>query len=159
MIARMTCLAAALLAAPLGLPAMAAQTQPSISRQIFVDADLNRDGFVDLDEFHKDIVNGFHALDHNRDGAITVEEIRAIPDKGRVEALLVLLKRADTNGDGRLSFKEVVEVRMDNFAWADANRDDRLSLEEVVAFDAKGAQQFNAQASAKAKQGTPGKPR
>jgi hypothetical protein len=159
MIARLTCLALALLAVQLGLPAMAAQTQPSISRQIFVDADLNRDGFVDLDEFHKDIVKSFHALDHNRDGNITVEEIRAIPDKGRAEALLMLLKRADTNGDGKLSFKEVVEVRMDNFARADTNRDDRLSLEEVVAFDAKGAQQFNAPASAKVKQGTPGKPR
>jgi Ca2+-binding EF-hand superfamily protein len=159
MIARMTCFAAALLAAQLGLPAMAAQTQPSISRQIFFDADLNRDGFVDLDEFHKDIVNSFHALDHNRDGTITVEEMRAIPDKGRVEALLMLLKRADTNGDGKLSFKEVVEVRMDNFARADTNRDDKLSLEEVVAFDAKGTQQFSTPASAKAKQGSASRPR
>jgi hypothetical protein len=152
-------LAVTLLCAQFGLSADAAQTQPSVSRQIFVDADLNRDGYVDLDEFHKDIVNGFHALDHNRDGYIAVAEMRAVPDSGRVEALIVLLKRADSNGDGKLSFKEVVEVRMDYFARADTNRNDKLSLDEVVAFDAKGAQQFATSTNAKPKPGSAAKPR
>jgi Ca2+-binding EF-hand superfamily protein len=121
------------------LPTADAQTQPSVSRQIFLDADLNKDGYVDLDEFHKDIVNSFHALDHNRDGYITVEEIRAIPDKGRVDLLLVLLKSADTDRDSRLSFKEVVVMRMAYFDRADTDKDERMSLAEVVAFDAVGA--------------------
>lgn len=129
--------------------AAAAPAQPSVSRQIFLDADLNQDGSVDLDEFHKDVVNGFHALDHNRDGYITVEEKRAIPDKGRVDLMLVMLKAADKNGDGRLSFIEVVEVRMAYFDQADANKDGRLSLGEVVAFDAAGAQRIPAAAPAK----------
>jgi Ca2+-binding EF-hand superfamily protein len=121
-----------------------AQTQPSVSRQIFLGTDLNRDGYVDLDEFHKDVVNSFHALDHNRDGFISVDEMRSIPDKARVELLLQTLKMADQDRDGRLSFKEAVERRMANFDVADADKDGRLSLAEVVAFDAAAAQRFAA---------------
>jgi hypothetical protein len=131
--------------------ASAAQTQPAVSRQIFLDADLNKDGFVDLEEFHKDVVNGFHTLDHNRDGYITLEEIRAIPDKGRVDLLLAMLKTADKNSDGRLSFLEVIEVRMAYFDQADTNKDERLSLGEVISFDAASAQRIPAAAPAKKK--------
>ena len=137
---------AAVAAVPL---AAMAQAQPTVSRRVFLDADLNKDGFVDLDEFHKDVVNGFHALDHNRDGYITVEEIRAIPDKTRVELVLKMLKAADKDGDGRLSFREVVEARMDFFDRADSNRDERLSLDEVLVFDAGGAQRAAAAAQKK----------
>lgn len=139
----LTALAFALVGACTALSAHA-QSQPSVSRQIFVGTDLNRDGYVDLDEFHKDVVNSFHALDHNRDGFITVDEIRSIPDKARVDLLLQTLKLADQDRDGRLSFKEAVERRMANFDAADSNKDDRLSLAEVVAFDAAAAQRFAA---------------
>lgn len=71
----------------------------------------------------------------------------------------MLLKRADSNDDDKLSFKEVVEVRMDYLARADINRDDRLSLDEVVAVDAKGTQQFATSTNAKPKPGSAIKPR
>lgn len=118
-------------------PVAIAQKQPDISKQIFTRADLNRDGEVDLAEFHKDIVNAFHALDLNRDGYITINEIRSIPDRRRVELLLVVLRKRDTNRDSRLSFKEVVAARMAFFESADRNNDDRLSLAEVTEYDAK----------------------
>lgn len=148
----LACLCA--LMVPLGA---AAQAQPSVSRQIFSEVDLNRDGYVDLDEFHKDIVASFHVLDNNRDGYISIEEIRAIPDKGRVEALLKFMGLSDANKDKKLSFKEVVEARMAIFDQADSNKDGRLSLEEVVAYNAKGAQRFAAASTspAKASSGAP----
>lgn len=117
-------------------PVAIAQKQPDVSKQIFARADLNRDGEIDLTEFHKDIVNAFHALDLNRDGYITISEIRSIPDRARVELLLVVLRKRDTNRDSRLSFKEVVTARMAFFEAADRNNDDRLSLAEVTAYDA-----------------------
>lgn len=126
------------------VPGAQAVTQPSVSRQLFLGADVNKDGFVDLGEFHKDIVRGFHALDHSRDGYISADEIRAVPDKARVELLLKALKLSDKDGDGRLSFKEVVERRMAYFDAADADKDGRLSMAEVVAYDAAAIQRFAA---------------
>jgi Ca2+-binding EF-hand superfamily protein len=116
--------------------AAAQSAQPTVSKQIFSDADANRDGYVDLNEFHRDIAASFTLLDHDRDGYITREEIGSIPDKSRVKLLLRALKAADRDGDGRLSFKEVVEARMSYFDQADANRDDRISLDEALAYDA-----------------------
>ena len=53
-----------------------------------------------------------------------------------MKLLLRALKAADRDGDGRLSFKEVVEARMSYFDQADTNRDDRISLDEALAYDA-----------------------
>ncbi len=116
--------------------AAAQSAQPTVSRQIFSDADANRDGYVDLNEFHRDISASFVLLDHDRDGYITREEIESIPEKSRVKLLLRALKAADRDGDGRLSFKEVIEARMAYFDQADTNRDDRISLDEALAYDA-----------------------
>lgn len=117
--------------------AASAQTaQPTVSKQIFSDADADRDGYVDLNEFHRDIAASFVLLDHDRDGYITREEISSIPDKARVKLLLRALNAADRDGDGRLSFKEVVTARMAYFDQADTNHDDRISLDEALAYDA-----------------------
>jgi len=134
-------------------PTVHAQTQPSVSRQIFLGADLNKDGYVDLDEYHKDVVRAFHALDHNRDGYISVDEIQSIPDKTRVELLLKAMKLSDKDRDGRLSFKEVVERRMGYFDAADTDKDERLSMAEVVAYDAAAVQRFAATWQAAPKRG------
>jgi len=141
------------LAGASAVPAIHAVTQPSVSRQIFLAADLNKDGYVDLDEFHKDVVRSFHALDHSRDGYISVDEIRAIPDKARVELLLKAMKLSDKDRDGRLSFKEVVERRMGYFDAADTDKDERLSMAEVVAYDAAAVKRFAATWQAAPKRG------
>ena len=118
------------------MSAVAQSAQPTVSKQIFSDADSNRDGYVDLNEFHRDITASFVLLDHDRDGYITREEIDSIPEKSRIKLLLRALKAADRDGDGRLSFKEVIEARMAYFDQADSNRDDRISLDEALAYDA-----------------------
>jgi hypothetical protein len=46
-----------------------------------------------------------------------------------------MIRRADQDGDGRLSFREVVEARMRSFDEADTDRNDRISLDEALAFD------------------------
>lgn len=119
----------------LGCGLVAAQGMPSLSREVFSDADLNRDGSVSLDEFHKDIVRSFHALDFDRDGYITAGELKSLPDQQAVRQMQRMIRRADQDGDGRLSFREVVEARMRSFDEADTDRNDRISLDEALAFD------------------------
>ncbi|MEI6548320.1 MAG: EF-hand domain-containing protein [Burkholderiales bacterium] len=116
--------------------AMAQTAQPTVSKQIFSDADADRDGYVDLNEFHRDISASFVLLDHDHDGYITREEIGSIPDKARVKLLLRALNATDRDGDGRLSFKEVITARMAYFDQADTNHDDRISLDEALSYDA-----------------------
>lgn len=128
------------------LPCLAAPSvpaQPGVMKQIFVDADLNHDGLIDLDEFHKDIVRSFAALDHNRDGYITEDEVTALPDGRRAKFIFKeMLANADRDQDRRLSFKEVVEARMAYFDAADGDADQRLSLREVLDHHAAQAERL-----------------
>lgn len=109
---------------------------PSATRAAFDAADLDHDGFISLDEFHKNALQAWRALDRDGDGYITREELAPLPRTLRL-SLLGSLRRADTDGDLRLSFKEVMAARMADFDAADANHDDRLSLAEVLAFEAR----------------------
>ncbi|MFN5511692.1 MAG: EF-hand domain-containing protein [Burkholderiales bacterium] len=140
---QLACVAATLVLLSLGGPALA-QGSPSASRSSFTQADLNNDGKIGLDEFHKDIVRGFHALDFDRDGSITDADIRSLPDRAHVRALERMLRRADADKDGKLSFSEVVKVRMSDFDAADTDNDSMISLAEALAFDAKRREQLQA---------------
>ena len=122
-----------------------AQGSPSASRNSFSQADLNNDGKISLDEFHKDIVRGFHALDFDRDGYISSADLRSLPDRAHVRALERMLRRADADKDGKLSFAEVVKVRMSDFDEADTDNDATISLAEALAFDAKRREQMSAE--------------
>ncbi|MCV2349188.1 EF-hand domain-containing protein [Paucibacter sp. Y2R2-4] len=130
-------------------------SSPSAAKQAFAAADLDNDGVVSLDEFHKDIVKSWHALDLDHNGEITRSELESIPDRGAVRAMLRMLQRSDSNGDMKLSFKELVEARMAFFDEADADHDDRLTLSEALAFEAKHHPKASAAASAKASKAEP----
>jgi len=96
-------------------------------------ADLNHDGSVSLDEFHQDIVQSWHSLSPDATGHVQLADLAQVPrmGKGRLKRLSAI----DKDGDGKLSFKEVVESRMAYFDAADANSDDQLSIQECVAFE------------------------
>jgi len=148
---RASILAGALLALALGLPAVAG-AQPTLSRLSFQQADLDGDGFVDLAEFQKDVVRGFHALDADRDGTVSAEEIAAARPQtaGLRRAVLLILRAHDADGDGQLSFREIVGARVAYFEEADTDRDDRLSLSEVMAYDARMRERAQAARAARA---------
>lgn len=109
---------------------------PSEIQKSFDAADLDHDGFISLEEFHKNALQAFNALDTNHDGYITREELAPLPRALR-RSLLGSLRHADTDGDLRLSFKEVMEARMADFAAADTDGDGRLSLREVLDFHSR----------------------
>lgn len=134
--------ALAALAAAAGLallPAGGAHAQPSVSNRAFQEADLDRDGYVDLGEFQKDVVRGFHAIDRDRDGHLGLDELRAtrLNTRSGDRVAQAMLRAHDSDGDGRLSFREVVVGRMAYFEEADTDRDDRLSASEAQAYDAR----------------------
>ncbi|MFY7865731.1 hypothetical protein [Roseateles sp.] len=134
---------------------MLGASSPSAARQSFGVADRNNDGVVSLDEFHKDIVKSWRALDLDGDGEITRAELESIPDRGALRAMLRLLQRSDLNNDMKLSFKELVEARMAFFDEADVDRDDRLTLAESLEFEAKQRPKAAAIAAAKAAKAEP----
>lgn len=92
------------------------------------------DGYISLDEFHKDVTRSWHALDLDGDGYVTEAELKSMPRGAR--GMLGSLRRADADKDKRLSFKEVVAVRMAAFDAADTDKDDRLSKDEIEAYQA-----------------------
>lgn len=98
-------------------------------------ADMDHDGNVSLDEFHQDIVQSWHSLGPDASGHVVLAELAQVPGmgKGRTRRLAA----ADKDGDGKLSFKEVVEARMAYFDAADADNNDLLSVPECVAFEKK----------------------
>lgn len=87
--------------------------------------DANGDGCVDIDEFgdlyqsimdekdeEEDIREAFNVFDQNRDGFITVEELRSVLGslglkQGRtIEDCKRMIKKVDADGDGMVDFKE-----------------------------------------------------
>ena len=96
-------------------------------------ADLNHDGNVSLDEFHQDIVQSWHSLSPDATGYVQLADLAQVPrmGKGRMKRLAAI----DKDGDGKLSFKEVVETRMAYFDAADADQNDQLSIQECVAYE------------------------
>lgn len=96
-------------------------------------ADLNHDGAVSLNEFHQDIVQSWHSLGPDATGHVSLADLAQVPRMGK--GRLKRLAASDKDGDGRLSFKEVVETRMAYFEAADTDQNDQLSIDECVAYE------------------------
>ena len=94
-------------------------------RAAFAETDTNKDGAIDLEEFHVRLVEIFYNADGNKDGFLTVDEYDRLPYSGD-------FKDADVDGDGRLSLHEFVRIRYRQFEAADHNDDAELSIDEVV---------------------------
>ena len=110
-------------------------------------ADFNHDGYVSLDEFHQDVLNSWRALHPDASGYVIIADLESVP--GMTKGMLERLKRANTNGDGKLSFKEVVTARMAYFEAADTNNDDKLSMQECMDYQRKMMAETGSTAKAK----------
>jgi Ca2+-binding EF-hand superfamily protein len=99
--------------------------QPYDPRAAFAEADTNKDGAIDIEEFHVRLVEVFYNADTNKDGFLTIDEYERLPFSGA-------FKDADANGDGRVSLPEFVAIRFHQFEEADTNHDVQLSVDEVV---------------------------
>lgn len=89
----------------------------------------------------------FHSIDSDGNGHITVTEladaIEKTGDKANIKAIDQLLKMADVDGDGELSYEELVMTSVQkklmakeerlyaSFSAIDVNRDGRLTIPEI----------------------------
>ena len=101
------------------------QAKPYDPRAAFAEVDTNKDGQIDIEEFHVRLVEVFYNADTNKDGFLSVDEYGRLPFSGAFKA-------ADANGDGRISLPEFVTIRFRQFEEADTNHDYQLSVDEVV---------------------------
>lgn len=132
--------------------AAASQAAQPAAADGFAAADTNGDGTISLSEFHADILRSWHRLDHDGDGFITETEVLGVPHPSINKALWRrMLRQADADHDGRISFKELVYARMDFFNKADADHDERLTRDEAAAF----GQRSGSRGKTKAKATTP----
>jgi EF-hand domain pair len=90
----------------------------------FAAADQDNNGYVTQEEYVRDFIAAFIAVDANSDEKIATSEMTN-PDPER-------LRRADKNGDGSVTFDEALDLKILEFNGADANNDGRLSLIEVL---------------------------
>ncbi len=65
----------------------------------------------------------FAAIDANRDGQATVEEIRSYRERLRAERQAARLARIDSDGNGRISEAEFVAKRIERMQRLDRNDD------------------------------------
>lgn len=72
----------------------------------------------------------FAAIDANRDGQATVDEIRSYRERLRTERQAARLARIDSNGDGRISEAEFVAKRLDRLQRLDRNDDGVLDASD-----------------------------
>ena len=80
----------------------AAPSRANRLQAICSSADLNHDGKVSLEEFHRDIVQGWHNLSPDATGHVQLSDLAQVPrmGKGRLKRLAAV----DTDSDGKLSF-------------------------------------------------------
>jgi hypothetical protein len=92
----------------------------------FATSDLNDDGVVDREEYHRRMMDVMLLADTDKDGALSADELSAA-DPDAVAA-------ADIDGDGMLSREEFMDARFEDFEAADQDGDGTLSAAEVDAW-------------------------
>lgn len=84
-------------------------------RPRFEDCDKDKDSSLSLEEFlachPKGGEAGFAAIDADRDGKITRDEMVTFFEEKKAQKRQALFKRCDTDGDGMLSFEEFSQCK------------------------------------------------
>ncbi|XP_021841862.1 calmodulin-like protein 3 [Spinacia oleracea] len=97
--------------------------------QMIEKIDVNKDGFVDMEEFgalyqtimderdeEEDMREAFNVFDQNGDGFITVEELRSVLQslglkQGRtIDDCKKMISKVDVDGDGMVNYKEFKQM-------------------------------------------------
>jgi Ca2+-binding EF-hand superfamily protein len=105
-----------------------AEAKPSMNSEGIMDiTDLNRDGRIDIEEYHDRITDVYFFLDADKDGKLTVVEIqRGIPSLDPD-----VIDNADVNGDTIITIYELRYVLYKDFDIMDKDKDGSLDKQEM----------------------------
>jgi hypothetical protein len=106
---------------------LADETSTAELEAAFAEADVNVDGYVDVDEYVAYMVRAFGGLDEDRDGYLVISDVPDVtPEK---------FASADRNNDGKVSLGEAVGDKMIDYFEIDQNEDGVISLEELIVYE------------------------
>jgi Ca2+-binding EF-hand superfamily protein len=94
--------------------------------EVMAISDKNHDGRLDREEYDQRMTEVFFLIDTNKDGRLTLAEIRAA-----AEVEPVRFKASDMSGDQTLSLHEYLYALDNDFDAADRNKDGTLDMEEL----------------------------
>ena len=106
-------------------PALCADTLNAAATMALVDR--NKDGRIDREEYHQRMTEVFYFADVDKDGKVTYAEL-AVVTAVDPEAF----KKADRDGDGKLSLYEFLYIVHRDFDAADRNQDGTIDMQELV---------------------------
>lgn len=97
----------------------------------FEKLDTNADGKISAEEFSTHQAARFQTADSDKNGKVTLAELKAARDKHAKDRFANRLSRLDQNQDGKISRDEAKQMSDDKFNRVDANSDGVLSQEEL----------------------------
>ena len=89
--------------------------------------DRNKDGRIDREEYHQRMTEVFYFADVDKDGHVTFAELVAVTAVDP-EAF----KKADRDGDGKLSLYEFLYIVHLDFDASDKNQDGVIDIQELT---------------------------
>lgn len=101
--------------------------------QLFSRLDANQDGKVTKEELPERLAERLLAADLDKDGSLTLDELRQAGEKERVEQAKRTMERLDVNKDGKITRDEIPERMLPRLAGVDADQDGGITLTELSA--------------------------
>jgi Ca2+-binding EF-hand superfamily protein len=89
--------------------------------------DKNKNGEIDLHEYHHRVSEAFFLRDTDKDGKLTIKEVHNAAQWVKTHHF----EGCDGNKDGKLSINEFRKAMDTDFKTADTNRDGALDKDEI----------------------------